>query len=104
MRRFASLLTIVLLLAITNLVLSQAPTTPRINFSDTRLANGLRMIAVEDHTAPVIVVAITYNVGSRDERRGRTGFAHLFEHMMFKGSENIGVGGISTWSSTMAEA
>jgi len=92
MRRFANLLTIVLLLAITNLVLSQAPTTPRINFSDTRLANGLRVIAVEDHTAPVIVVAITYNVGSRDERRGRTGFAHLFEHMMFKGSENIGVG------------
>jgi predicted Zn-dependent peptidase len=47
---------------------------------------------VEDHSAPVIAVALTYNVGSRNERQGRTGFAHLFEHMMFKGSENVGSG------------
>lgn len=92
MRRFAALLTILLLLGITNSVPGQAPMTPRINLSDTRLPNGLRVITVEDHTTPVIVVAITYNVGSRDERRGRTGFAHLFEHMMFKGSENVGTG------------
>jgi predicted Zn-dependent peptidase len=61
-------------------------------YKETKLKNGLRVITVEDHTAPVIAIAITYNVGSRNERKGRTGFAHLFEHMMFKGSENVGTG------------
>jgi predicted Zn-dependent peptidase len=63
-----------------------------VNYKETKLKNGLRVITVEDHTAPVIALAITYNVGSRDERKGRTGFAHLFEHMMFKGSQNVGTG------------
>ena len=63
-----------------------------ITFSDTRLKNGLRVIIAEDHHAPVYSIAVSYNVGSRNERRGRTGFAHLFEHMMFKGSENVGPG------------
>src|SRR5260221_6082486 len=61
-----------------------------VDLKDTKLANGLRVITVEDHNAPVIAVAVTYNVGSRNEREGRTGFAHLFEHMMFQGSENVG--------------
>jgi predicted Zn-dependent peptidase len=61
-------------------------------FKETKLKNGLRVITVEDHSAPVIALSITYNVGSRNERQGRTGFAHLFEHMMFKGSENVGTG------------
>ncbi len=69
-----------------------AATTPKIQFTDTRLENGLRVIISEDHTAPVFSIAVSYNVGSRDERKGRTGFAHLFEHMMFKGSENVGPG------------
>ncbi len=64
----------------------------KVQFSDTKLKNGLRVIIVEDHTAPVFSIAITYNVGSRNERPGRTGFAHLFEHMMFKGSANVGSG------------
>jgi len=64
----------------------------RVDFKETTLKNGLRVITVEDHSAPVVAVSITYNVGSRNERQGRTGFAHLFEHMMFKGSENIGTG------------
>lgn len=64
----------------------------RVDYKETTLKNGLRVITVEDHSAPVISIAVNYNVGSRDERRGRTGFAHLFEHMMFKGSENIGSG------------
>jgi len=63
-----------------------------VDFKETMLKNGLRVITVEDHTAPVVAISITYNVGSRNERQGRTGFAHLFEHMMFKGSENIGSG------------
>ena len=62
----------------------------RIAFTDIRLKNGLRVILSEDHSAPVFSVVVNYNVGSRDERKGRTGFAHLFEHMMFKGSENVG--------------
>jgi len=65
---------------------------PRVTFTDTKLKNGLRIIISEDHNAPVFSVAVTYNVGSRDERKGRTGFAHLFEHMMFKGSEQVGPG------------
>jgi zinc protease len=67
-------------------------TAPTVKFSDTRLANGLRVIISENHAAPVFSLALLYNVGSRDEREGRTGFAHLFEHMMFKGSENVGTG------------
>src|SRR5450756_1260095 len=63
----------------------QAPSTlPKIKFTDTRLENGLRVIISEDHYAPVYAIAVAYKVGSKDERRGRTGFAHLFEHMMFK--------------------
>ena len=68
-----------------------APSTlPKIKFTDTRLENGLRVIVSEDHYAPVYAIAVAYRVGSKDERRGRTGFAHLFEHMMFKGTEAIG--------------
>ena len=69
-----------------------AQTAPKITFTDTKLKNGLRVIISEDRTAPVVGVAVNYNVGSRDERKGRTGFAHLFEHMLFKGSENVGPG------------
>ena len=65
---------------------------PQVTFEDVRLENGLRVILVEDHSAPVFSICVTYNVGSRNERPGRTGFAHLFEHMMFKGSENVGSG------------
>jgi predicted Zn-dependent peptidase len=73
-------------------VLTGAAAPAKVEFSDTRLKNGLRVIIAEDHTAPVFAIALNYNVGSRDERKGRTGFAHLFEHMMFKGSENVGPG------------
>jgi zinc protease len=52
------------------------------------LPNGLTLIVHEDHKAPVVVVNIWYHVGSKDEKPGRTGFAHLFEHLMFNGSEN----------------
>src|ERR1700683_2158446 len=65
---------------------------PNLELKETRLANGLEVILVPDHSAPVFSVNVTYNVGSRNERPGRTGFAHLFEHMMFEGSENVGKG------------
>ncbi len=53
------------------------------------LDNGLRVVLNQDNAAPVVSVAVYYDVGSRNERMGRTGFAHLFEHMMFQGSENV---------------
>ncbi|MDQ4121259.1 MAG: insulinase family protein [Acidobacteriota bacterium] len=73
-------------------VLAQAQKQMRVDFKETKLKNGLRVITIEDHSAPVIAISVTYNVGSRDERQGRTGFAHLFEHMMFQGSQNVGKG------------
>ena len=54
-----------------------------------KLKNGLTVIVHEDHKAPVAAVAIWYNVGAKDEPKGKTGFAHLFEHLMFNGSENL---------------
>jgi zinc protease len=71
-------------------LIAVAARPPQIKFTDTTLPNGLRVIIAEDHTAPTFSIAVNYNVGSRNEMKGRTGFAHLFEHMMFKGSENVG--------------
>jgi zinc protease len=53
------------------------------------LANGLRLLLVEDHSTPILNLQVWYHVGSKDERPGRTGFAHLFEHLMFKGSAHV---------------
>lgn len=61
-------------------------------FKEFKLKNGLRVLLAEDHHAPTYSICVTYNVGSRDEKPGRTGFAHLFEHMLFQGSENVGKG------------
>ena len=65
---------------------------PKLDLRDTRLDNGLRVILVPDHSAPVYAINVSYNVGSRNELPGHTGFAHLFEHMMFQGSANVGKG------------
>jgi zinc protease len=56
------------------------------------LPNGLQVIVHEDHSVPVVSVNIWYHVGSGDERAGRTGFAHLFEHIMFMGSQHVPTG------------
>ena len=63
---------------------------PVVRFTDERLANGLRLIIAEDHLAPVVAVNVWYGVGSKHEVPGKTGFAHLFEHVMFQGSRNVG--------------
>ena len=60
----------------------------KIPFEKYTLKNGMKVILSEDHAAPVVTVYMLYNVGSRVEEKGRTGFAHLFEHMMFEGSAN----------------
>ena len=62
---------------------------PTVSFTDERLPNGLRLIIAEDHLAPVVAVNLWYNVGSKHEVEGKTGFAHLFEHVMFQGSRNV---------------
>jgi predicted Zn-dependent peptidase len=63
---------------------------PTVGFTDSRLANGLRLIISEDHLAPVVAVNVWYGVGSKHEQPGKTGFAHLFEHVMFQGSAHVG--------------
>jgi predicted Zn-dependent peptidase len=63
---------------------------PAVVFTDERLSNGLRLIVAEDHLAPVVAVNVWYGVGSKHEQPGKTGFAHLFEHVMFQGSRNVG--------------
>lgn len=62
----------------------------RIPVAQYHLENGLHVILSEDHATPIVAVNLWYHVGSANEREGRTGFAHLFEHMLFQGSENVG--------------
>ncbi|MBI2221667.1 MAG: insulinase family protein [Acidobacteria bacterium] len=62
---------------------------PKLDYKLVTLDNGLRVVLLEDHSTPIVHLQLWYHVGSRDERKGRTGFAHLFEHMMFKGSKNV---------------
>src|ERR1700722_11524667 len=69
----------------------------KIPFVKTTLPNGLVVILSEDHSVPQAVVNITYGVGSRMERPGRTGFAHLFEHLMFMGTRRAPRGTFDTW-------
>ena len=69
-----------------------AQATPRIQFEKYKLPNGLEVILHEDHSTPIVAVDTWYHVGSGDELVGRTGFAHLFEHIMFMGSQNVPVG------------
>src|SRR5215472_12828528 len=68
------------------------PKLPHVDFADQKLDSGLGVIIAVDRTAPVFGIDVCYNVGSRNERPGRRGFAHLFEHMMDEGSENVGKG------------
>jgi zinc protease len=63
---------------------------PKLDFTTQTLSNGLKVILLEEHSVPVINLQIWYHVGSKDERPGRTGFAHMFEHLMFKGSAHVG--------------
>ncbi|MEO7192486.1 MAG: pitrilysin family protein [Vicinamibacterales bacterium] len=62
---------------------------PKFDYKMTTLPNGLQVVLLEDHSTPIVHLAVWYHVGSKDEKPGRTGFAHLFEHLMFKGSKNV---------------
>src|SRR5688500_16459845 len=68
---------------------SQGPDTPTLDFEKYTLPNGLEVILSEDHRLPLVAVNLWYHVGPANEEPGRTGFAHLFEHMMFQGSKHV---------------
>ena len=80
----------------------RASTRPaRLEYTTTTLANGMQAVFLEDHSTPIVHAEIWYHVGSKNERPGRTGFAHLFEHMMFKGSKNVEPEGHPSWISSI---
>jgi zinc protease len=62
---------------------------PKLEYKLTTLPNGLTVVLEEDHSTPIVHLQLWYHVGSKNEKAGRTGFAHLFEHLMFKGSKNV---------------
>jgi zinc protease len=78
-----------LIAALTLAPVTAAVRPPRMEYSIATLSNGMTVVLSEDHSTPIVHAELWYHVGSKDERPGRTGFAHLFEHMMFKGSKNV---------------
>ncbi len=82
-----------LLLVFSPVALAQDEAPPQLDVTQYELENGLKVILVEDHSAPTVAVNLRYNVGGANDADGLTGFAHLFEHMMFQGSAHITKGG-----------
>lgn len=76
------------LLMTTTIFAQKSDNLPKLNYTEYKLKNGLRVIMHEDKSTPIVAVNVWYHVGSKNEVPGRTGFAHLFEHMMFQGSKN----------------
>ncbi|UCF38201.1 MAG: insulinase family protein [Acidobacteriota bacterium] len=93
----AAILSIVLILGAAGASAAPNPETPQLEFEKFILSNGLEVILHEDHSAPIVSVNIWYHVGSKNEKKGRTGFAHLFEHLMFEGSANVPEGSFDKW-------
>src|SRR6476619_2979054 len=89
MVRFSIRLLLGACLLLTPLLASTQTRMPQLKFTDRTLPNGLRVLTVEDHSSPTVAVQVWYHVGSKDDPDGRSGFAHLFEHMMFKGNEHL---------------
>jgi zinc protease len=87
--RLAACLAVSIMAAVALTPVLAAVRPPKLQYQITTLPNGLRVILSEDHSTPIVHVSVWYHVGSKNERAGRTGFAHLFEHMMFKGSKNV---------------
>jgi zinc protease len=96
MKPAAALLALALVLATP--VVAQSPSPQiQVNYTQFTLPNGLQVIIHEDHSVPIVTVNTWYHVGSARERAGRTGFAHLFEHLMFMGSRNVKYGEFDSW-------
>src|ERR1700719_1276935 len=77
------------LIGLSGFISSAAVRPPKLQFDMSTLLNGLTLVLEEDHSTPIVHLQLTYHVGSKNEKPGRTGFAHLFEHLMFKGSKNV---------------
>jgi zinc protease len=88
-RRIPGLAAIVAIIVASSFTPSAAVRPPKLQYELSTLPNGLTLILSEDHSTPIVHVQLWYHVGSKNEKPGRTGFAHLFEHMMFKGSKNV---------------
>lgn len=89
MRRPTAATALACALALTTSIVSAAVRPPRLAYQIATLPNGLTVVLEEDHSTPIVHLQLTYHVGSKNEKPGRTGFAHLFEHLMFKGSKNV---------------
>src|SRR6476661_8277597 len=87
--RVARSFVLAVLLAAASLTTSAAVRPPKLQYDISTLPNGLTLVLSGDHSTPIVHLAMWYHVGSKDEKKGRTGFAHLFEHMMFQGSKNV---------------
>jgi zinc protease len=82
-------LLIVLTLSLAPFVAVSQSRTPSMKFTDRTLANGMRVLTATDHSSPTVAIQVWYHVGSKDDPSGRSGFAHLFEHIMFKSTKNM---------------
>jgi zinc protease len=87
---------ILLVIALAGTISAQSPPALQVPYRQFRLANGLTVILHQDRSVPVVSVNVWYHVGSANERPGRTGFAHLFEHLMFEGSKHVKEGEFDT--------
>src|SRR5580698_5578678 len=93
MKIFYAILSLVCFLGLSATCAAAPDLSKDINISNQKfvLSNGLTLIVHEDHKAPIVAVNLWYHVGSKNEKPGKTGFAHLFEHLMFSGSEHFQV-------------
>src|SRR3954467_11142264 len=96
----AGLLALLALLAVDPAARAATRPTP-LDYTTTTLANRMRVVFLEGHSPPIVRAGVWYHVGSKNEKPGRTGFAHLFEHMMFKGSKNVEPEGHPSWISSI---
>ncbi|MBV9946897.1 MAG: insulinase family protein, partial [Myxococcales bacterium] len=97
MRRFAQLALVLAAVGSSAAARAEATGDPTIPFTKSTLPNGMVVILSEDHTVPQVAVNLSYGVGSRMERPGRTGFAHLFEHLMFMGTKRAPTKAFDAW-------
>jgi zinc protease len=101
LRTAAALVVSAITLSVVDLPARAATRPTRLDYTMTTLGNGMQIVFLEDHSTPIVHAEIWYHVGSKNERPGRTGFAHLFEHMMFKGSKNVEPEGHPSWISSI---
>src|SRR5262245_65923525 len=92
-RPLSQTLTVALVIALVGALWLAAPEAavrpPKLEYQRLQLPNGLVVVLHQDRSTPIVHVELWYHVGSKNERKGRTGFAHFFEHLMFKGSKNV---------------